>query len=97
MIFFPFSHFKIYGRSMLPTLTPGQSILCFNWAYLFASPKIGEMVVIKLKGREMVKRIKQVQNDLFFVMGDNQKESTDSREFGAIKKSNIHGKVIFIG
>ncbi len=35
-----------------------------------------------------------LKEDEFFVVGDNRDDSTDSRSFGAIKKSNITGKAI---
>ena len=33
-------------------------------------------------------------NDEYFILGDNPPESTDSREFGPVKLSNIYGKVL---
>lgn len=81
---------------MLPTLKTGQDILCFNWAYIFSRPKIGDIVVIRHQGKEMIKRIQKYDDRQVFVTGDNKKESTDSRNFGLIDKSNIIGKVIFI-
>ena len=35
-----------------------------------------------------------VPEDCIFVLGDNRKESTDSRKFGVIPLSNIYGKVL---
>ena len=82
---------------MLPTLKPGQDVLVFNWVYLFSKPKIGDMVVIKVDVREMVKRISKINDrqKMIYVLGDNEKESTDSRKFGLIDKSQIIGKVIW--
>lgn len=81
---------------MLPTLKPGQDVLVFNWAYVFSQPKVRDIVVIKHNGREMVKRIQKIDHRQIFVQGDNHKESTDSRNFGAIDGSEIIGKVIFV-
>lgn len=82
---------------MLPALKPGQDVLCFNWAYLWKNPKIGDVVVINLKGEDMIKRVRQISSDRgIFVQGDNGKESTDSRSFGAVDKSEIIGKVIIV-
>lgn len=92
----PIQRFTIYGNSMLPTLKPGQDILCFNWAYLFSKPKKGDIVVVKVNGRDIIKRIQKYDDRRIFVTGDNQKKSTDSRNFGPIDKSEIIGKVIFI-
>lgn len=94
---FPFSKFSVSGHSMLPTLSEGQDILSFNWAYLGKKPKIGDIIVIKYQGREMVKRIKGLEGEKVLVEGDNKEESTDSRHFGPINKSQIIGKVVYQG
>ena len=93
---FPIQRFTIHGNSMFPTLKSGQDILCFNWAYFFSKPKRGDMVVLKHGGKELVKRIQKVHDRELFIQGDNQEESTDSRNFGLIKRSEIIGKVVFV-
>lgn len=83
---------------MLPKFKPGDSIISFNWAYLFSKPKVGEVVVLKKSGKDIIKRIQNIHDrNAFeiFVIGDNPKESTDSRSFGWIKKNQIIGKVIY--
>lgn len=92
---FPVSRFTVFGNSMYPTLRKGQDILSFNWAYLGKKPKIGEVIVIKYQGIEIVKRVKEVKEEKVFVVGDNQDKSTDSRHFGSISKDQIIGKVIY--
>ncbi len=77
---------------MLPTLKPGQDILVFCW---FLRLKKGDLVVFKKNGKELIKRVQKIHNEEYFVIGDNKKESTDSRRFGWIKKSEIIGKVIY--
>lgn len=91
---FPFSRFTVYGNSMLPALNIGQDVLCFNWAYRLSKPKVGDIVVIKIKGKDLVKRVHKVNDRLIYVLGDNKRESTDSRIFGPIEKSEILGKVV---
>lgn len=93
----PISRFTINGNSMLPTLSPGQDVLSFNWAYLGRKPKIGDIVVIKKDGKEMVKRVQKVFDQEIFVSGDNMEESTDSRHFWPIKLDQIIGKVVYQG
>lgn len=37
-----------------------------------------------------------VEADTYFVLGDNRNDSLDSREYGAIPKSDIEGRVIYV-
>ncbi|MDP3733469.1 MAG: S26 family signal peptidase [Candidatus Daviesbacteria bacterium] len=96
MKLFPISRYKVIGHSMLPNLKEGQEVLSFNWAYLFSKPKVGDVVVVKVNGKEMVKRITKFldREKMIFVMGDNKKDSLDSRKLGWIDKKNLIGKVI---
>lgn len=80
---------------MLPTLKHNQDVLCFNWAYAFSKPKIGDIVVINHNGLDMVKRIQKIHDREIIVKGDNKDQSTDSRNFGPIKRSEILGQVIW--
>lgn len=77
---------------MSPTLKEGQDILSINW---FVNPKVGDIVVIKKSGKEMVKRIDKIMKDKVLVVGDNKSQSIDSRDFGPVKIENIVGKVIY--
>ncbi|MBI2196089.1 S26 family signal peptidase [Candidatus Daviesbacteria bacterium] len=85
---------------MFPTLRSGQDVLCFNWAYIFSKPKKGDMVIVqsaKFKVQsEIVKRIQKVEGNKVYLIGDNARYSTDSRNFGLIDQSEIIGKVIFV-
>ena len=80
---------------MEPTLKEDQEVLVFNWAYIFSKPKIGDMVVVKVNGQEIVKRIQKIDGRLVFVTGDNTKDSFDSRKLGLINLENIVGKIIW--
>jgi nickel-type superoxide dismutase maturation protease len=91
----PISRFTVNGRSMLPTLTNGQDVLSFNWAYLGRKPSVGDIVVIEVDGKEMIKRVVEVNGKQVLVEGDNQKESTDSRDFGPIDMDQIVGKIVY--
>lgn len=77
---------------MIPTLKPGQDVLSINW---FFKPKIGDIVVLKLGGKEMVKRVEKIEDQKVFVVGDNTMESTDSRDFGTVGTDKIVGKVVY--
>lgn len=91
---FPLSRYTVFGNSMLPTLKPGQDVLTFNW-WKLVGIKAGDLVVIKVNDKEMIKRIQGVFDQNIFVVGDNEKESTDSRKFGSISRDQIVGKVIW--
>lgn len=79
---------------MIPTFKSGDEVLVNRLSYFLSKPKIGDLVVSK-KEKYIIKRIKKIDGDRFFVEGDNKKESTDSRKFGWINKKEIVGKVIF--
>lgn len=82
---------------MLPTLRPGQDVLAWCW---FNKYKTGDIVIVHRAKRrvqsEIVKRVQNVKNGKVYLIGDNTEESTDSRNFGAVKKSEIIGKVIIV-
>lgn len=87
---------------MFPFFKPGSLVLINRLSFLFRKPKANEIVVIKnpdkkdLKRKYLLKRIKEVEENKFFVVGDNLEESIDSRNFGFIEKNDILGKVIYI-
>ena len=93
----PVAKYTIVGTSMLPALKPGDTVLVNKLAYLFSPPKIGEIVILKdpRDKRIIIKRIEKIENGLYSVRGDNKKASTDSLEYGMLKKKNIIGKVIY--
>lgn len=95
MKIFPISKFTVSGLSMFPTLKEGQEIVSFNWAYLGRKPKVGDIIVIKYQGQEMVKRVSQLKGEQVLVEGDNKNQSTDSRHFGPVKMDQVVGKVIY--
>ena len=96
------------GRSMLPTLKPG-SLLVVNKAafgvripgagvYLlhWSNPRPGDLLVFYTPlGERAVKRCYSVNDDgKFFVRGDNDLESFDSRSYGLVPLDHILGKVV---
>lgn len=81
---------------MLPTLNAGSTVLVYK--YFFSKPKTGDIVAVRdpRDGKTIIKRIIKIENNRYFVKGDNKKASTDSRNFGLIDKDNIIGKVVFV-
>lgn len=93
----PIYSYQISGQSMCPTFKPGDTVLVNRLSYLTKLPIIGDIVAIKdpRDDKTLIKRIAKIENDKFFVAGDNKNESTDSRNFGLISKRNIIGKVVY--
>lgn len=79
---------------MLPTYKPGEKVLVVKKG-LIAVQKGAVVVAKNPEKRLVIKRVKKKAGDTFFLVGDNEMQSTDSRQFGWIEKKNIIGKVIF--
>ena len=85
---------------MSPFLKPDTLILVNRLSYFFMKPKVEEVVVIKNPNKKdheikyLVKRIKKIEENKYFVQVDNLRKSIDSRNFGFISKNDILGKVI---
>lgn len=83
---------RVVGKSMLPSLRPGQIVICVR---RIRNLKPGHVVVIRHKGVEKIKRISDITSNGIFVLGDNPNSSTDSRDFGSISRKNVAAKVIW--
>jgi nickel-type superoxide dismutase maturation protease len=84
---------RVTGDSMLPTLRPGDFLLIGPASHL----QVGNLVAVKVDqvGEQLlVKRVVDIDVDLYWLSGDNIKASQDSRTFGWISKNQIIGKVI---
>jgi nickel-type superoxide dismutase maturation protease len=96
---------EIEGGSMAPTLSPG------DWALVAARPRYrrGDVVVVEHPGRpgyEMVKRLtglpgdavgeRVLGDDEFWVEGDFEPASTDSRRFGPVHARQLKAKVLLV-
>jgi nickel-type superoxide dismutase maturation protease len=88
--------YKISGHSMEPFLKNGDLVLVTGLIYIFKNPKINDIVAFRVSsGKVLIKRIREIKNGLFFVSGDNKKDSLDSKDFGLISKKSIIGKLIY--
>lgn len=81
---------------MHPLYKPGERVVVIKKE--FFPIKIGNVVVLKdpRNGTIILKRVSKMKSKLYFVVGDNSKESTDSRQFGWIRKKYIIGKVLYV-
>lgn len=76
---------------MTPTFRPKQVVLCYQTRVF----REGQVVVAFVDGREVIKRIQKIQGSKVWLVGDNLKESTDSRSYGSINDHYIEGVVFF--
>jgi len=77
---------------MLPQFKPHQIVI----AVKFLSLRENDVVIASdpRNCRYLLKRIQNIEFNRVFLVGDNEKESTDSRVFGWILKKDILGKVV---
>jgi nickel-type superoxide dismutase maturation protease len=99
------SRVLIEGGSMAPTLARG------DWALAIPArnPKVGDVVVVEhpeRPGYEVVKRLvarprdrvgdRTLGRDEWWVEGDFAPASTDSRQFGPVRRDGLRGRVVLI-
>ena len=87
--------FKITGHSMEPFLFNSQTVLASSIPFIFSKPKIGDVTVFKNNKKVFIKRIKKINKSKYFLIGDNKKDSLDSKNIGWISKQQILGTVVF--
>ena len=93
---------EVQGTSMEPTLHPGDYLVATKGGRI----RRGAVVVLERPGQpgfELVKRVAWVPGDVaegrrlrpdeYWVVGEANSESTDSRAFGPVKRSEIKGIV----
>ena len=94
------SRFRVSGDSMRPTLNPGDVVLFVPIRDSTKPLMEGDIVLCKHPYKEGIKLIKRVKHftadGQCFVIGDNQRESTDSRSFGALNQDAVLGKITSI-
>lgn len=80
---------------MAPNFVEGERVVAAK--LFFSTLKQGDVVILQdpRTKKPIIKRLKEVKNNACFVLGDNAKESTDSRNFGWIDKQLVVGKVIY--
>ena len=82
---------------MEPALRSGDYVIVYRWAYRRHDPAVGDVVVLhnpEAPGQFLVKRVMSGDRQAgFFVLGDNDAHSRDSRAFGMVPLHLIVGKV----
>ncbi len=84
---------EVRGRSMMPTLRPGDRLLVMR----AASVRVGDVVVApdpRDRRRELIKRVSVADASGVTLRGDNAAASTDARMFGAIPAAMVHWRVV---
>jgi phage repressor protein C with HTH and peptisase S24 domain len=82
---------RVVGDSMSPRLNGSNLILVIRSKHY----KIGDVVGFKLNDQVLIKRISEINDGLFYALGDNPKNSLDSRKFGWIALDTIVFKLVF--
>ncbi len=95
MTLLPVSIYKVKDNSMIPTIRDGDYVISVGW---YGNIRRGDIVVLRHPAGTMrlVKRVERVDADSVYVVGDNRAESGDSRNFGAVKKQLLLGKVVAV-
>ncbi len=86
--------FKISGDSLYPFYKNGQRVICRK---IFSKTDIhvDDTVVFEKESYGlMIKKVKSIENDTYFVEGTNP-YSIDSRDFGVLLKQELKYKVMF--
>jgi signal peptidase I len=110
MKFLLFDFMITEGQSMMPAIRPGTVLVVVRTAYgirlpwsenyllRWSKPKTGDVVVFFTPlGVVAVKRCGAMLGDnTFFALGDNNRESYDSRFYGPVPVDHIIGKVLGI-
>ena len=88
---------RVQGRSMVPTLSPGQQVLVNPTAYRDRHPQTGDVVVARHPHQTdlvVIKRVGRVDSSALQLLGDNPQQTTDSRDYGPVPIDCLLGQVV---
>ena len=84
---------EVRGRSMLPTLLPGDRLLVAR----IGRPRAGDVVLAgdpRDSRREMIKRVARIDASGVHLRGDNPAASTDARAFGPVPAASVEWRAV---
>ena len=82
---------RVVGNSMKPALFEGDIVVGVRRKRV----RPGDIVVAKQRGREVIKRVDAIKKNKVYLVGDNKRQSTDSRQYGPVTKKAIIGVALF--
>lgn len=77
---------------MEPKLKNGSFFMASTVPYFIRKPRIGDIIIFKHENKRIVKKIIKIENDKYYIDGENLK---DSKDFGPIRRKDILGMLIF--
>ncbi len=90
MKFWPLGLYRVAGDSMQPTYQPGDLLLGWRWF----RAKYNDIVVVRRDSIHLIKRLKSIDADGYWLEGDNAKASTDSRQWGYLQSHQLEAVII---
>ena len=89
---------RVSGRSMEPTLSPGDELLIDTRARFRQRLEMGDIVLCQhpTSRLPMIKRLVSgdIERGVYFVQGDNLAYSSDCHQFGVLHSQHIMGRVV---
>ena len=76
---------------MSPSLVDGDVVMVSS-----RLPDPGQIALARHGGKEIIKRVTHIEGDQYYLVGDNSHESTDSRHYGFVNKSDILGTIMIV-
>lgn len=74
---------------MMPALMPGDVVVGMK-----RRARVGDVVVAHVGNRDVIKRVSRQEGDVYYLLGDNSHESSDSRHYGNVSGSAIIGTIM---
>lgn len=87
--------YRVSGSSMEPTLYEDDLVLLLKSSNLDLDYTEDDIIILKHNNKQIIKRIKEIRDNEYYILGDNLSTSIDSRELGWISEKEILGKAIY--